>query len=452
MSFASLGQLLPAMRDGAFPVALRADGEVSLSRLRADVASNLTRLRDVRGRRALLVTTDAYEFTVGLLMLAHAGWEIVLPPNAQPGTLAALRGTIDLIVADEVIHGVETFTLQSGDGAWSFAAIDPAATRIEFFTSGSTGDPKRITKTLGMIEAEAAMLEQRWGSTIGTASFYGTVGHQHAYGLPFRIIWPLCTGRCFASARHHIWNSLLREMIASGVIIASPAHLTRLAGVEQLPSARQPRLVFTAGAPLPSEAAADAARIFGAPVVEIFGSTDTGIVAWRTGPGMWTPFPGVEVSSNSDHSTEIRSPFAPGACRLGDRLDISGDGRFHLRGRVDRIAKIEGKRVSLPELEQQIARLDFIAEAAVAVIEEQRSFLGAVAVLSAGGRDELSRLGKFRFERRLRQLLSAEQELVVLPRRWRFVDRLPSDHMGKCRTADIVALLALQQEHERRPA
>lgn len=455
MSFASLGQFLATPRDGSLPIALRPDATLSFSRLRADVAFNMLRLRALAGKRAMLVTADAYEFVVGLLALAHARWEIILPPNAQPGTLAALRDAIDIVVTDEPVGGAECFILRSGDGACSFAPFEPADTRIEFFTSGSTGEPKRITKTLGMIEAEAAMLEQLWGPAIGQARFFGTVGHQHAYGLPFRVIWPLCTGRGFASTRHHIWEALLRDMPTPGVIVSSPAHLTRLAGIEPLPSERQPRRVFTAGAPLPDDAAAAACRIFGSSPVEIFGSTDTGIVAWRhdmSRPGIWTPFPGVDVSSNPDQTTQVQSPFSPGSRDLGDRIELTDDGGFRLHGRVDRIAKIEGKRVSLPELEQQIARLPFVDEVAVAVIEETRSFIGAVAVLSAAGRDELSRLRKFRFERMLRQHLSAEQELVVLPRRWRFVARLPSDHMGKRRLSDILALLTVEPADERRPA
>ncbi len=455
MSFISLARLLPDARDGSRPVALRGTETISVDQLRAHVAFNLTRLKTMKGGRALLVTADAYEFVVGLLTLVHAGWEIVLPPNGQPGTLSALRGAIDLVVADAPVPGVECFALQLGAGAHGFAAIDPAATRIDFFTSGSTGEPKRIAKTLAMIEAEAALLETLWGAELGSAVFYGTVGHQHAYGLPFRVVWPLCTGRVFASTRHHIWDTLLAAMPAPGVIVSSPAHLTRLAGIAPLAPAQRPRRVFTAGAKLPDEAAVETARIFGASLVEIFGSTDTGIVAWRDGesrPGLWTPFPGVAVSSNPDRTTEISSPFAPGTCRLGDRIELSCHGGFRLLGRVDRIAKIEGKRVSLPELEQQIARLPFVAEAAVALIEETRSFLGAVAVLSAAGRAELSRLGKFRFERVLRQLLSAEQELVVLPRRWRFVERLPSDHMGKQHLQEIVALLTAEPRRERRPA
>ena len=61
--------------------------------------------------------------------------------------------------------------------------------------------------------------------------------------------------------------------------------------------------------------------------------------------------------------------------------------------------------------------------------------------LSAAGVAEIERLGKFRFERKLRRELSSTEDLAVLPRRWRFVDRMPMDGLGKRRIGDVVALL-----------
>ena len=70
-----------------------------------------------------------------------------------------------------------------------------------------------------------------------------------------------------------------------------------------------------------------------------------------------------------------------------------------------------------------------------------RTYLGAVVKLSAAGVAEIERLGKFRFERMLRRELSSTEDLAVLPRRWRFVDFMPMDGLGKRRVGDVVALL-----------
>jgi hypothetical protein len=72
---------------------------------------------------------------------------------------------------------------------------------------------------------------------------------------------------------------------------------------------------------------------------------------------------------------------------------------------------------------------------------DRRAYLGAVVKLSAAGNTEIQRLGKFRFERMLRRELSSTEDLSVLPRRWRFVDSMPMDGLGKRRVSDVVALL-----------
>jgi acyl-coenzyme A synthetase/AMP-(fatty) acid ligase len=68
---------------------------------------------------------------------------------------------------------------------------------------------------------------------------------------------------------------------------------------------------------------------------------------------------------------------------------------------------------------------------------ENRLYLGAVARLTPPGIEEVARLGKFRFERMLRRELADAEDAAVLPRRWRFVEELPVDGMGKRRIADL---------------
>ena len=96
---------------------------------------------------------------------------------------------------------------------------------------------------------------------------------------------------------------------------------------------------------------------------------------------------------------------------------------FSSKGRADRIVKIEGRRVSLAELERAIKRLRWVSDAAVATVPPAETALGAIVVLSAEGEAALTRHGKFRFERMLRRELAQTHEPASLPRRWRFVQR-----------------------------
>ena len=100
MSMLSLSDLLVGDTTNDHVVAMRGTEVLSLGRLRSEVAHNARRIRTRGTRHALLVCEDTYQFVVGMLALVHAGSEIVLPANAQPGTLASLSSGFDLIVSD----------------------------------------------------------------------------------------------------------------------------------------------------------------------------------------------------------------------------------------------------------------------------------------------------------------------------------------------------------------
>src|SRR6201999_478108 len=121
----------------------------------------------------------------------------VMPPNAQPGTLEALRQPGDLLLTDQPAPERETLVLSESDGSGARALrpLDPEGCRFSFFTSGSTGERKRIGKTLSQLEIEIRTLESLWGETLGDAGCLGTVSHQHIFGLTFRLLWPLMAGR-----------------------------------------------------------------------------------------------------------------------------------------------------------------------------------------------------------------------------------------------------------------
>src|SRR5262252_845485 len=447
MSVLRLSRLLVDGRSLAAPVAESGATMIDFGRFRADVASSAARVRQLGCRRGLLVSQDSYWGAVGLFALMHAGAEVVMPQNARRGTLAAIADAWDLLVCDQPAKNAgPALVLAAGSRSpeEALAAVDPS-TLLTFFTSGSTGTPKRVVKTLAHLEQEAETVDAVLSSMVPPGAWVrSTVTHQHVYGLIFRLCWPLATGRPFAGIADEYWETALAELHDGAALITSPAHLTRLAGIVPLPPARRPSLVLSAGAPLADGAAEVAAAVFGVPVTEIFGSTETGAVAWRRrdrAGAAWRALPGVAVKRSRDGLLSVRAPHVPGREHVSsDRVNIEADGGFHFRGRNDSIVKIEGQRVSLPELEEHLRRLAWIADAAVVVLDESAAQLGAAVVPSTAGAAVLAEVGAFRFGRRLRRALAETQDLAGLPRRWRFVDALPSGALGKRRASDIVRL------------
>jgi acyl-coenzyme A synthetase/AMP-(fatty) acid ligase len=460
----TIADLLGGPLDPARVVARCGKAAITLAQFRADVAANAAALGEGTCRRGLLITADTYWAAVGVCALFQIGAEVVLPQNVTVGACDAIRAYWDVLVCDRLPAGhAGGFVLRSAvtDSAAKLRAVDPAQCRLALFTSGSTGAPKRVDKTLAVMERESAAVEAILGATVPAQAFVtGSVTHQHLFGLAYKLFWPLCTGRTIDGRVHDLWESMLVTGIADAAVITSPPHLTRLGSLDALAPAKRPACLLSAGAELPEAACHAAGKTFSAPICEIYGSTETGTIGWRWRQGQdeaWQPMPGVAIRTDSDGILAVDSPFLPDAGwhATSDRAEIDGSGGFRLKGRIDRIAKIEGKRVSLSAVEAALAASPDVAAVKVIALPDDTHpggiVLGAVVVPGKAGAAALIKLGSFRFGRQLRQFLGASQEAAAMPKRWRFVDALPADRMGKVRQEDLAALFA-QESQPREPA
>jgi AMP-binding enzyme len=442
-----LSRLLVDARPATTIVAVYAGEQIDLGSLRADVAYNTEMLRQRGCKRGLLLTDDAYMGAVGLLALMWAGAEVIVPPSKGPGSVVALSDSWDFVVCDGPRPDLASTVLLSrchGAKGLPLTTLDPE-TRLSFFTSGSTGLPKRVEKRLRHLEKETEAVEALIGRVVPTAAtIEATVPHQHVYGLTFRILWPLATGRPFRSRMHALWEEVLPCLGPATALITSPAHLGRIDGVAPLAVDKRPSLVLSAGARLSEAAAASAASVLGRVVTEVFGSTETGAIAWRrrdTRDRPWRPLPGVDIAGSPQGLLTARAAHVPEPYETGaDRISIEPDGGLRFQGRADAIVNVEATRVSLVEVEQQLCRLDEVEEAAVILLSGSVEQLAAIVVPSASGACALSDTDAFRFGRRLREALANAQPAAGLPRRWRFVDRLPVGPLGKRRACDFSAL------------
>jgi acyl-coenzyme A synthetase/AMP-(fatty) acid ligase len=431
-----------ARGDGSAIVALRSKTLLTLDRFRADIGATAEKIRRNDIRRGALICDDAYWFAVGLFGLFAAKAEVVIPPNAQPGTLSSLSDHYDAIISDDATLTALTLT-EGSDG--DFLLPDPDQCHIAIFTSGSTGTRKRIAKTLAQFEHEAAMLERHWGPGLSNNPVWATVSPQHVYGLTFRLLWPLIAGRPFSAITHEMWEDVLGTLPPEAILISSPTHLTRLQSLEPLAPSRQPKLVFTAGAPLPAAAAEQTRTILGVLPTEIYGSTETGALATRqqTDPRVpWQALSGIETDRSEDGRLCVRalSVDPHGWTQTEDIVEFESPGRFSLFGRADRVAKVEGKRVSLAEIETLLCASEWVTDAVAVMLPGDVPVLAAAVVLTASGRAEFEQRGAFRMSRLLRRVLSAHLDGTALPRRWRFVEAISQGPMGKRTPAMVNAL------------
>ncbi|MCR8933498.1 MULTISPECIES: acyl-CoA synthetase family protein [unclassified Pseudomonas] len=396
-----------------------------------------------RGVRHLAVhLEDAAELAIALLGAWRAGVSVLLPADLQGQTRQRWTGDVDLWLTDQP---GDTRLDELQQPPLPGAALDLDQCRLSLCTSGSSGEPKRIDKTLRQLANEVQALEQLWGADLGEACIIGSVATQHIYGLLFRVLWPLCAGRPFARKQLAFPEDVQRASREHPAFawVASPALLKRMGDNLDWPALSAVRRVFSSGGALPHEAAQSLYQRLQQWPTEILGSSETGGIAWRQGQALWQPFTAVELSQDSDGALLIASPYLPAGHieHTADAARIASDGRFELLGRLDRIVKLEEKRISLPMLEQALVAHEWVAEARLGVVQENRASLGALLVLSDAGLFALREHGRRSLTESLRERLKAHCEALALPRRWRLLRQLPLNSQGKLPQAEVDALL-----------
>lgn len=396
-----------------------------------------------RGVRHLaLHIEDAGELAIALLGAWRAGVQVLLPADAQAQTRERLGAQVELWLGSLDDAALDGEPLPA-------AALDLDQCRLTLCTSGSSGEPKLIDKSLRQLVNEVDALEQLWGADLHGATILGSVAAQHIYGLLFRVLWPLCAGRPFLRRAQPFPEDLQRESLQHSAFawVASPALLKRMGDNLDWPALRQVQRVFSSGGALPAETAAELHGLLGQWPTEIYGSSETGGIAWRQGGELWTPFAGVELGQNANGALNLSSPYLPVGQReqTADAVEIGADGRFILRGRLDRIVKLEEKRISLPMLEQALLSHEWVADARLGVIQQGRAYLGALVALSPSGLHALRNQGRKTLTETLRQHLAGHCEALALPRRWRLLAELPYSSQGKLAQAEVERLLASER-------
>lgn len=418
----------------------------------ADFLADVNCLRDMFSARDTgayaLFEPDTYRFATALFALLAENRQVYLPgENYQAVADALTERGVRLAGSFGQAPALPVQCAPARSTVRDFQLLGS----IVVFTSGSTGEPKAIPKSLAQIDAELRVLERRFGGELSDCTVLGTVSHQHLYGLLFQLLWPLASGRPF-------WHRPFVDplLLASRALalppscwIMSPGHLHRLGQDIPWDALRgSVAAVFSSGGPLQWQAATQVMQGLGFCPTEILGSSETGGIASRQQKeenSPWEALPGVDVSIRGDNSTlAVRSPFLVDTqwYTTQDRATLRSDGRFTLQGRADRIVKLEGKRISLPEVEQALSATGWIEQSHAQTVQRQRLVVGALVSVSAEGASALQGMGLTAFTRQLRGQLTGSLPALAIPRIFRLCARLPRNSQGKLQPEIVEARLA----------
>lgn len=433
-----LSQVINDQRSPDTVIAWRGKQALQLRDFRSLVLALINEINHLSPLKWALCFNDSYYFSAALLATLYCGKTPVIPGHLREAVLKEQADEYDALLTDLPLlldcPTVDITSIEPFDSEGTCTLpLWPKQRDLILFTSGSTGKPKAIAKSIELLELENQFLIERFCEQLKDSHIVSIVSHQHLYGLTFRILLPLLAGRPFDADLTEYHEQLQIYSPKKIALIASPAFLKRL-DIQLKPIAC--RLVFSAGGPLDYESAQHVKTCLGVLPQEIYGTSETGIIATRaqaTLNQIWSAFSGIIISQNPDQTIKINSPLfkEDEGGTISDIIQLESGG-FHLAGRKDRIIKIEEKRISLTEIEQRLLQLPEIEDASVVTLtQDNRTIIGAVVVLSAYGCQQKQQLSEFKMTRQFRQTLRNWLEPVALPKRWRIVNAIPVNNQGK---------------------
>ncbi|MGQ8772846.1 AMP-binding protein [Serratia sp. NA_112.1] len=441
-----MSQWLSVERDDGVLIAWRGAQGFCLGQFRRDVAALVAQLAGREEQRWALCFDDSYRFAVALLASLYASRMPVIFGHQREAILKEQRADFDALLTDlPLALDVPVLPVPEGGNTEIALPVWPQDPRFILYTSGSTGQPQAVTKSVACMDRESELLAASWKDVFQGCSVIASVSHQHMYGLSFRLFLPLAFGLPFDAQLTQYHEQLIaRHQGRRLLFVSSPAWLKRLDNHLALAECVE---VFSAGGPLSYAEAKLSQRALGVLPLEIYGTTETGTLAWRKQlreVTLWRLFAGVTLTANPDNSINVASPLIPdtGELALSDVIQLAPDGRqFQLNGRVDRIIKLEEKRLSLTEVERRLVSLPEVAAAAVLTQQQTgRTVLVAAIVLSPYGETRRQKLPEGELTRELHQALRGWLEPVALPRRWRIIEAIPLNPQGKRAYAELQEL------------
>lgn len=423
-------------------------------------------LADVRAQAALLppagplvnLLADRYRFMVGFGAALLRGRTSLFPPNAMADTLASLLAREPHMAAlcddpQAVLPGLPV--VPPAPPATADATDVPLIARelvaTCLLTSGSTGTPQPHARRWGLWTLNVAAAAQRLAELAGRPSMAGmnlvaTVPAQHSYGFESSVLLALLGGAAIDAGRPFYPADIAAALAclpAPRALVTTPFHLKTLllSGVALPPV----DLVLSATAPLSPQLAQQSERVFGGPLVEIYGCTEAGQVAMRrtAQTELWHTLGALRIQAVNEQGEErylVQGGHVPEPTPLADVLQLQGAAHFRLLGRANDLIHVAGKRSSLGHLNYHLNSIEGVEDGAFWLPDDVADgVVRTVAFVVAPGLSAADIVARLR----------PRVEAAFLPRRVVHLPSLPREATGKLTHA---MLRALARQHLKDPA
>ncbi|WP_419678078.1 AMP-binding protein [Aliarcobacter lanthieri] len=246
-----------------------------------------------------------------------------------------------------------------------------------YFTSGSTGFPTAALKTKENIFSEiddlTLLLEKYMIKKVIV-----TVPFIHIYGSLFGLFYPLKHNIDIVLKEHFLPNDLLDLIDDNSLVVTTPLYIKAL---NQLSSKKdlQTSIFISSTAPLIPNDAKEFKDKFNSNIIQIFGSTETGGIAYKyNDEELWSALNSVKLSIDDENKLKVNSLYVSNIIyekefkhtnqdiQTFDYVELFNN-KFKLIGRSSQILKIAGKRYSTIQIENILEKVEGITKALVLV-------------------------------------------------------------------------------------
>ena len=449
-----------------------------LSSMVQSLSSHLQSSGVTKGDAVVILLPNSIEFVVAFFAVASIG-AISVPVNTAykkdeikyyvEHSLAKLILTEASLetLAEEVIANTDSSVLVIKGSSMKLTTdilpvddvpIDPLDEVIYLYSTGSTGKPKRVSRTHKNLVALADNHTQTVGWTVNDKILFTVpISHTYAFG---NFISSVKIGASIyvlqGFNRNLVLDTLEREKIT--VFPAVPVMIDVLAKT-YLPEPKDLsslKLVISAGAPLPEKTFHSFNEKYGIYPRQLYGSSETGVISINLGDDIEQTFnsvgravknvtvkifgdTGAELGVNEAGEIAVQSPsmttagyyglpeetkevFRDGYYFTGDLGRIDSEGYIYILGRRKLFINISGNKVDPVEVENILLEHEKVKDAVVLGLTDENGVETVKAVIVPRAGLQRKDIAEFCRDR------IAE---FKVPRIVEFIDELPRSPTGK---------------------
>lgn len=376
--------------------------------------------------------TDRFQYLLAFCATTIAGQCTLMPPNRLPATLQQLGSEYPdyyLLSNEDVSEWDKSAGQTLTDSPFEIPAIPADQLCAVAFTSGSTGLPTpnlKYWKTLrtGSLGNAQLLLPP----TNQRLNVIATVPPQHMWGLEMSILLPLFSNVAISDRTPFYPQDIADALLAlpePRAMVSSPVHLNVL--LKSKVQVAELEYIFSATAPMSQQSAEQLERQFGTRVIEVFGSSESGIVARReTSAEVLWRLSDLFTLEICDSGVSIQAQHLPAEVFIRDAIEMVGDKQFRWLGRHQDMLNIAGNRGSLADLNKRLLSVKGVVDG-VMFLPHGESERVAAMVVAPGLQAKEILTG-----------LKSEVESIFLPRPLLMVDDLPRQATGKLANRDIL--------------